>query len=113
MRGKSFDRREFLRRGALGALTLSSAGAVLAACGDDGDARSTTKTGAPSTSAPGTGSTTIDPSVPWFLQGNFAPVADEVLLDDLEVDGEIPTALSGLYVRNGSNPVRGIAPHWF
>jgi carotenoid cleavage dioxygenase len=32
---------------------------------------------------------------------------------DLHVDGTLPAELSGLYVRNGSNPKPGWAPHWF
>ena len=50
-----------------------------------------------------------------FLQGEFAPVYDELDTTDLRVTGEIPTALSGVYMRNGSNPQ--FAPtgryHWF
>ena len=51
--------------------------------------------------------------VPWHLRGNFAPVVDEVTTTDLVVEGAIPTALSGLYVRNGANPRSGESPHWF
>lgn len=50
-----------------------------------------------------------------YLSGNFAPVADELTVADLEVEGTIPPELTGRYVRNGPNP---IAPdpdsyHWF
>ncbi len=55
----------------------------------------------------------FDPSNPWWLQGNFAPVYDEVFAADLEVRGSIPSALSGRYVRNGSNPANGESAHWF
>ena len=55
----------------------------------------------------------LDPSKPWWLQGNFAPVTREVVAHDLPVDGHLPAELSGLYVRNGSNPKPGWAPHWF
>lgn len=41
---------------------------------------------------------------PWFLRGNYAPVFDEVTDTNLSVTGSIPSGLSGLYVRNGSNP---------
>jgi carotenoid cleavage dioxygenase len=50
-----------------------------------------------------------------FLEGNFAPVTEEVTLTDLPVDGSIPAALQGRYLRNGPNPV-GADPahhHWF
>jgi carotenoid cleavage dioxygenase len=53
--------------------------------------------------------------VPAYLEGNFAPVFDEVEASDLPVEGEIPRDLEGFFVRNGSNP-RFRAPgryHWF
>ena len=50
---------------------------------------------------------------PWWLQGNFAPVADELNALDLDVTGSLPASLSGLYVRNGSNPRSGESSHWF
>ena len=55
----------------------------------------------------------VDPNKPWWLQGNFAPVFDEVESFDLPVRGSIPPELSGLYVRNGSNPQKPDSPHWF
>jgi carotenoid cleavage dioxygenase len=50
-----------------------------------------------------------------FLLGNYAPVSDEVTLTDLEVEGRIPAALEGRYLRTGPNPlVAPIGPHhWF
>ncbi len=50
---------------------------------------------------------------PFHLQGNFAPVKDELTTTDLEVVGSIPPELSGLYVRNGANPASGESEHWF
>ncbi len=47
------------------------------------------------------------------MQGGFAPVRDEVLSERLTVRGSLPPELSGLYVRNGSNPSTGDSPHWF
>ncbi len=50
-----------------------------------------------------------------YLEGNFAPVADEVTAWDLPVDGTLPEALDGRYLRNGPNP-RHADPatyHWF
>ena len=55
----------------------------------------------------------FDPSAPWWLQGNFAPVEQEVEAFDLQVNGWIPEALNGLYVRNGSNPQHKDSSHWF
>ncbi len=51
--------------------------------------------------------------LPWHLRGNYAPVFDELTLTDLEVQGSIPSELTGLYVRNGANPKSGKSPHWF
>lgn len=39
-----------------------------------------------------------------FLQGNYAPVNDELHVDNLDVIGKIPDDLSGIYMRNGPNP---------
>jgi carotenoid cleavage dioxygenase len=39
-----------------------------------------------------------------FLHGAYAPVHDEVVVDELEVRGTIPAALRGVYMRNGANP---------
>ena len=50
---------------------------------------------------------------PFHLQGNFAPVKDEITAHDLEVEGAIPPELEGLYVRNGANPPSGFSEHWF
>jgi carotenoid cleavage dioxygenase-like enzyme len=50
-----------------------------------------------------------------YLDGPYAATHDEVTLDDLEVIGEIPNDLNGVYVRNGPNPQfdpRG-RYHWF
>jgi len=54
-----------------------------------------------------------EPPTPWHLQGNFAPVRDEVDVGDLEVIGQLPEGLDGTYIRNGFNPRTGFSPHWF
>ena len=51
--------------------------------------------------------------LPFHLQGNFAPVKDELTEFDLEVEGALPPELNGMYVRNGSNPISGHSEHWF
>ena len=84
-----------MRWGLLG----GGASAVLAACG--GSARGTAIT------AP------VDPTRPWWLQANYAPVFDELDVFDLAVRGALPPGLDGLYVKNGSNPPRSDSPHWF
>lgn len=58
--------------------------------------------------------TTYDASP--YLDGNFAPVHEEVTAVDLAVTGTIPAELSGRFLRNGPNP--RTAPdlethHWF
>ncbi|MEO7330142.1 MAG: carotenoid oxygenase family protein [Minicystis sp.] len=50
-----------------------------------------------------------------YLQGNYAPVHSEIAADALEVVGEIPRDLAGVFVRNSSNP-RFLPEgryHWF
>jgi carotenoid cleavage dioxygenase len=44
------------------------------------------------------------------LSGNNAPVDDELDVERLEVIGELPADMNGLYVRNGPNPY--FAPGW-
>ncbi|KAB8318808.1 9-cis-epoxycarotenoid dioxygenase [Tolypothrix campylonemoides VB511288] len=39
-----------------------------------------------------------------YLDGNFAPVREEITANTLEVIGELPPDLSGMFVRNGPNP---------
>ena len=51
-----------------------------------------------------------------YLEGNFAPVHEEVTATDLPVTGTIPDHLDGRYLRNGPNPVVAPDPaayHWF
>jgi carotenoid cleavage dioxygenase-like enzyme len=125
------------RRRLLG-LTLGALGTgLLAACTGGreavgpattvGAAPATTSTVAATTAPPTTAATTssatpptvppttapYDPSVPYWMQGNFAPVPDELDAFDLDVDGALPPELDGLYVRNGSNPAGGAGSHWF
>ena len=40
-----------------------------------------------------------------YLEGNFAPVAEEISATDLPVVGELPVELDGLSLRNGPNPI--------
>jgi len=51
--------------------------------------------------------------VPFFLRGNYAPVRDEQTVTALTVEGAIPRALRGRYLRNGPNPKDHAPPHWF
>jgi carotenoid cleavage dioxygenase-like enzyme len=50
-----------------------------------------------------------------FLEGAFAPAAEEVTAFDLPVTGRVPAELSGRYLRNGPNPLGLDDPnyHWF
>jgi carotenoid cleavage dioxygenase-like enzyme len=105
------------RRAALQLLGMGAAGiglgglGALAGCAssDDGHAAS----GPSTTTAPARKLPAYDPKVPYWEQGNFAPVTVEETLTDLEVKGSLPPELSGLFVRNGSNPPTGKSAHWF
>ena len=50
-----------------------------------------------------------------YLQGNYGPVAEELTVTDLPVTGQIPSGLSGRYLRIGPNPwpVPEGPYHWF
>lgn len=50
-----------------------------------------------------------------YLMDGYAPVHTEIDAEDLEVIGEIPADLNGLYVRNGPNPMYSPPGryHWF
>ncbi len=51
-----------------------------------------------------------------YLEGIHRPVARELTIETLAVEGRIPPGLDGLYVRNGPNPLGKVhAPshHWF
>jgi carotenoid cleavage dioxygenase len=52
-------------------------------------------------------------SLPFWMKGALAPVREEVMAFDLEVEGEIPRGLNGLHARNGPNPRQGVSGHWF
>ena len=56
-------------------------------------------------------STAVNP----YLEGNFAPINTEVSTNNLEVIGQIPPELSGMFVRNGPNPQWSPIGqyHWF
>ena len=70
----------------------------------------------------------VAPLVPWvlsscgqsaadnfYLNANFAPVAVESTIEDLQVIGEIPKELIGRFLRNGPNPRSADQSgyHWF
>ncbi len=51
-----------------------------------------------------------------YLEGNFAPVTEEITAFDLEVTGALPPELNGRLLRNGPNPRGEVDPslhHWF
>jgi carotenoid cleavage dioxygenase len=104
------DRRALLLMGGRG-IVGAAAASFLTACGSSHSSGSASP---PQTPAPLPSTTTIpDPSVPWWLRGNYAPVTANTDATDLAVEGSLPDGLSGLYVRNGSNPKPGWSPHWF
>jgi carotenoid cleavage dioxygenase-like enzyme len=57
----------------------------------------------------------VNTSVNPYLDGNFAPVHQEITADTLQVIGELPPELSGMFVRNGPNPQWSPIGqyHWF
>ncbi len=110
------DRRRLLRLAGTGALGVAAA-SVLSACSSSAtneESRRRTARSALSEANPTIDRVRpLDPSQPWWLQGDFAPVQREIEAVDLEVEGTLPRDLSGLYVRNGSNPRPGWSSHWF
>jgi carotenoid cleavage dioxygenase len=51
-----------------------------------------------------------------YLEGNYAPVPDEITSGPLQVTGKLPETMSGRYLRNGPNPLGRPEPstyHWF
>jgi carotenoid cleavage dioxygenase len=52
-------------------------------------------------------------TIPFHLHGPYAPVLEERTLFELEVIGQVPHDLRGLYLRNGPNPRGGDSPAWF
>ncbi|WP_232320017.1 carotenoid oxygenase family protein [Herbidospora daliensis] len=49
-----------------------------------------------------------------YLEGQLAPVPDEIEAFDLPITGTLPPELTGRYFRNGPNPLPGQDPgHWF
>ena len=115
--GQNWDRRAVLRSLGLGAAGLSVGGlGVLTGCSsDDPDRASSAAGGSSSTAAPSStvARTPYDPDVPYWEQGNFVAVTTEETATNLAVKGAIPSGLSGLFVRNGSNPPTGKSLHWF
>ena len=43
-----------------------------------------------------------------FLSGHYAPVFDETTVTGLPVEGVLPAALSGRYLRIGPNPIGNV-----
>jgi carotenoid cleavage dioxygenase len=39
-----------------------------------------------------------------YLEGNYAPIQTEITAENLEVAGELPDDLAGMFIRTGSNP---------
>ncbi len=51
-----------------------------------------------------------------YLEGNFAPVREELTVTELPVTGNLPGYLDGRFLRNGPNPIAEVDPatyHWF
>ena len=51
-----------------------------------------------------------------YLAGNYAPVTAQIFESKLQVKGCIPKELTGIYLRNGPNPMEKVnnkKHHWF
>ena len=50
-----------------------------------------------------------------YLEGNYAPVTEEITATDLQVTGKLPDELNGRYLRAGPNPLNPADKdhHWF
>ncbi|WOE75645.1 carotenoid oxygenase family protein [Alterisphingorhabdus coralli] len=51
-----------------------------------------------------------------YLEGPYAPIRDELIVEGLPVNGELPASLDGTYMRIGPNPITppdGSTHHWF
>ncbi len=57
--------------------------------------------------------TATESEIPSHLQGNGAPVSEELTLTNLDVTGTSPPELDGRYLRNGANPFTGMSDHPF
>ena len=96
------ERRDFLRAMGAAGVTLG-----LAACSSGGsDHESSRPRAADSVQL-------YDPDRPFWEQGNYVSVTEELTETGLDVTGTIPSSLTGLYVRNGSNPPLKTAAFWF
>jgi carotenoid cleavage dioxygenase len=111
----SVERRAVLRALGWGTAGLSLGGlGFVAGCADDGGDGTTGAAGSdPAGGGTATAMRPYDPARPYWEQGNFAAVTTEETFTDLAVTGTIPPELSGLFVRNGSNPPSGTSLHWF
>ncbi len=100
------ERRTFIRGAVAAALGAGGAASLLTACGSDDPTATSTTTGL-------VPPLRFDAATPYWMQGGFAPVTEEMATAELEVTGSLPPELDGLYVRNGSNPASGPSAHWF
>lgn len=100
------------RRQLLLASTAFAAGWAATACGGDTKSTASSTTAAAKT-YPSVPLPDLDPNKKWWLQGNYAPVLKEQNVTNLTVEGTIPSSLTGVYARNGSNPQSGTSTHWF
>jgi carotenoid cleavage dioxygenase-like enzyme len=104
-----FERRSFIKGAVASVVAAGSGAVVLAACSSGGSGGA----GGGEITGPAIEDLPLDPQRPWWMQGGFAPVSDELETFGLEITGALPPELDGLYVRNGSNPASGDSPHWF
>ncbi len=126
-----WSRREFVKAAGIGGVALFGGHALLA-CGPEESAADPAGAGGEDVGAPDAGLDDMgaqdatpepdaveqadvveEPDGGFWTQGNYAPVDGDLESFELEVEGAIPPALLGVYVRNGPNPMLGDSPHWF
>ena len=110
------DRRRLLKVVGIGAAATVAACTNSSSTATNSGAVATTTI--PAAAVPTTGPYVAPPEPwidgkPYWLQNNFAPVVDQIDATNLTVVGTIPPELTGLYVRNGANPLKADSPHWF
>lgn len=100
------SRRRFIHLGGLAGLSFGGLH-LLSGCSDDAPASGATTGSGGAGGAPGGA---CDKA--WWNCGNYASVPESEATQ-LVITGTLPTALDGLYLRNGPNPLSGESAHWF
>ena len=93
------SRREILRMLSAGPVALC-AGPLLKGCGENTAAANPMNYPAMDAPLKLSGS----PDRPWWVRGNYSPVADEIESYELDVIGNLPPEINGAFLRKWSKP---------